>query len=123
MANNIIPICDSKNAYNKFAKKYFALCFLVVKYVKRHITTIFVLKTCLRTSATCGGIRMGKVKILYGMFFMLLAMSGASLVSAAATIELPITVDEDYTAAKELLDEINKARVNTFGLHELQMDA
>lgn len=54
---------------------------------------------------------------------MLLAMSAASLVSAAATIELPITVDEDYTAAKELLDEINKARVNTYNLHELQMDA
>ena len=67
---------------------------------------------------------MRKFKFLFGFLFMLLTMSGAALSAMAAdTINLPITVTEDYDMANELLVLINNRRHELGVMNDLQMDA
>ena len=67
---------------------------------------------------------MRKFKFLFGFLFMLLTMSGAALSAMAAdTINLPITVTEDYDMAKEMLILINNRRHELGVMNDLQIDA
>ncbi len=66
---------------------------------------------------------MKKLRYLFGFLFMILALSGISAAASAAdTITLPITVEEDYTRAQELLTLINERRHELGVMNDLQMD-